>query len=117
MKFNKGDILKVEVGSRSHVIEPYYVLVEEGGGDGFSFITSIPGVMKRSWCNAKAPEYEYHKNRCLKVGTTETHGHLLYNQKLRMNDKTIYSANNTRRSFTKNINFIKRIKTAGYKRI
>jgi hypothetical protein len=111
--FENGDILKVKVASHSHVIEPYYVLVENGGGDGFSFTTSIPNVMKRLWCNSKAPEYEYHKDRCSKVGTMETHGYLLYNQKLRMNGKTIYSANTTWWSFPKNTNFIKRIRAAG----
>lgn len=98
MKFEKGDILKVEVGRHSHVNKPYYVLVEQGGGGDFGFTTSIPGLMKRDWVGKGESSYYYHKNRCTKVGTEETHGHLLYNQQLILNGETIYSEDNPRRT-------------------
>ena len=92
--FQKDDILKVEVGIRSHVTKPYYVLVVHGGATFFE--TTIPGVSNRSW-DMESPEWSYyHCNRCKKVGTFKTHGHLLYNQELRLNGKTIYSADNPR---------------------
>ncbi len=94
MKFEKDDILEVAVGIRSHVTKPYYVLVEWGGGGEFGFRTSIPGAMKRDWVGKGGNAYDYHKNRCKKVGTLKTHGHLLYNQELKLDGKIYYSADN-----------------------
>lgn len=92
MKVFKNDILEVAVAQRSHVDKPYFVLVETDGSIQDGFVTSIPGVGNRIWRGQNYPEYDYHKNRCKKIGTYETHGYLLYNQELIMNGKVIYSS-------------------------
>lgn len=83
-EFKKGDIIKMAVASRSHVIAPYYVLILEynaNAKDGeIKMITEIPG--KHSLQMVVGSNWEYHYPRMTKVGTLQTHAHLLLNQDL-----------------------------------
>jgi len=82
-QFQKGDILKMDVASRSHVKDPYYVEVlysnttaERGE---ITLIVGIPGYNYFAMPVAEWA-FEYHLPRMTKVGTTLTHRELLYNQ-------------------------------------
>lgn len=83
-KFKEGQVIKMAVASRTHVIKPYYVEVlfyNEYAKEGeIKMTTNIPGEHE---CNMKVGNnWEYHYPRMTIMGTKETHGHLLNNQTL-----------------------------------
>lgn len=81
--FAAGQILKMDVASRSHVSQPYYVEVLEYNPyakDGeVKMVTNIPG--KHSCKMIVGSNWEYHLPRMTVVGMKEKYGHLLNNQK------------------------------------
>jgi len=84
MNFKHGDILKVALASRSHEINPYYVIVIYANKNAKYGQTILETIIPDMWAlKIKAgPSWDYHKDRFTKVGKLETHSHLLYNQNL-----------------------------------
>lgn len=84
-EFAVGMILKMNVASRSHVSEPYYVEViyytTLSIHGKVKMITSIPGEHKLEM--TVGSNWEYHYPRMEIIGHKSTYGHLLYNQKLK----------------------------------
>jgi len=82
--YYSGDIIKMDVASRSHVTEPYYVFCEEYNPHAkegeVKMVTSIPGRYKIKMYVGS--NWEYHSPRMTKIGTIFSHGYLLENQKL-----------------------------------
>ena len=75
--FKEGQIYKMKVASRSHVIEPYYVEIIEVGKD---FITTnIPDAHS---LKIDEKNWDYHIPRMEFIGDKKEFGHLIYNQKL-----------------------------------
>lgn len=84
MDFAAGMVVKMNVGSRSHVTQPYYVLItfydEKANMKGqLKMITTIP---EQHSCRMIIGEnWEYHLERMELMGDMASFGHLLYNQK------------------------------------
>lgn len=75
--FKVGEVYKMAVGSRSHVTEPYYVIIKYVGED--YIVTYIPG--KQSVRISFDNNWEYHIPRMTYIGNDEYSVKLLYNQK------------------------------------
>lgn len=91
--FNAGDILKMGVGSRSHMKQPYYVLVVSYNKDAkengeILMTTKIPNAGTMSVILGNNEQYQL--PRMTKVGTYNTHKHLLENQPLILNGKPFH---------------------------
>lgn len=95
--FEKGDIIEMSVAKYSHEKKPYYVVCtyfnKNANFGEVKMTTSIPDMWSLQMIIGN--NWAYHYPRMKKVGTLDTHGHLLHNQNLVCRKNSNDTSNNS----------------------